>query len=582
MLQKILFLSVLFFSNILFASTLSIDSQRFVFKEFEISKFVDPTNTLSLEDVQKKEFSVTVNNPYSNGFVSHQAIWHKFSLHNNLDHKIEFVLNDAQYHLPSMLDLYILNSKGELVESYFGGFDRDDAKQTDIGHILSFFRLYIEAQETYTFFIKSYYQKGNSSIYNYAIYDVDSHIEAMIFDNILLAFLLGGMLTLILYNLLIYFYTKDKVYLYYVAYLFFSFVIGFVYVSGFAHKFFSIEYNSWIHNATYATPLTVIFILLFTSQIFEMKKSYPKIHKLLASFIYFVVAYVILSLIFGLLDYLPLIMGLALVVGLTIVFIGIYMTYTKNKLGIIYLISTASYALFAVITIIYYLGFLPTNLFTSNALMIGSLLEGFGLSLLLAYRINLLEAQNTVLELLSSTDGLTGLYNRRHFNEVAPLEFNRSKRDQKIFAFAILDIDYFKNYNDNYGHQEGDKVLIQVAESLQKSFKRAEDLVFRIGGEEFGILLSAQSTKEIITLVESARKNIEALQIQHHFSLVSNIITASFGLGIIEVESTPSKLNIQKIYKEVDMLLYEAKTKGRNRVCFKTLNTTQTKQMEKE
>ena len=161
-------------------------------------------------------------------------------------------------------------AKENLSISIFGGFNRDDTKKTDKGHILSFFRLVIETQETYTFFIKSYYDNGNSSIYNYAIYDVDSHIEAMIYDNILLAFLLGGMLTLILYNLLIYFHTKDKVYLYYVAYLFFSFVIGFVSVSGFVHKFFGLEYNSWINNATYATPLTVIFILLFTSQIFEM------------------------------------------------------------------------------------------------------------------------------------------------------------------------------------------------------------------------------------------------------------------------------------------------------------------------
>ena len=98
MLLKTLFLFVLLFSNILFASTLVIDSQKFVFKEFEMSKFVDPTNTLSFEDIQKKDFTTIVTNPYSNGFIAHQAIWHKFSLRNDLDHKIEFVLNDDQYH----------------------------------------------------------------------------------------------------------------------------------------------------------------------------------------------------------------------------------------------------------------------------------------------------------------------------------------------------------------------------------------------------------------------------------------------------------------------------------------------------
>jgi hypothetical protein len=434
MLLKILFLFTLFFSNILSASLLLIDSEKFTFKEFEIAKFVDQSNKLSIEDIQKQDFTLIVPNAYSNGFVPHTSIWHKFSITNQLSSKQEFILHDALYYLPFELDLYILNSNGEKVYSY-----------TDSQHLMSFFPLSIEPYETYTIYIKSYFLSGISSLFDYSIYDRESHSQSIVYENILLAFLLGGILTLIFYNLLIFFYTRDRVYFYYVAYLFFSFIIGFVFVSGFAHKLFDITHNSWIHNATYATPLTVIFILLFTSAVFEMKKFYPKLYLFFIISISFVGLYTLLSVLFGLLDYLPIIMGFGLIVGFMIVFIGIYMTYTKNKLGVIYLISTTSYAVFAIITILYYLGLLPTNLLTSNALIFGSLLEGFGLSLLLAYRINLLKAQNSALELLSSTDGLTGLYNRRHFNEVTPAEINKAKRDHKIFAFAILDIDNFKN-----------------------------------------------------------------------------------------------------------------------------------------
>lgn len=566
MLKKIILL-VFLLSSILSSDTLSIDSQKFIFKDFHISKFIDSSNKLSIEDIQTKDFNTTVPNAYSNGFVPHKSIWHKFSITNNLSQKMEFVFNDNLYYLPAERDVYIINSKNKIVDSYFGGYNRNDDKQTKVEHSSSFFRLPLEPNETYTFFIKTYFQNGNSSIYNYSVYDVDSHIDSMIYTNILSAFLLGGILTLIFYNFSIFVYSKDKTYLYYVAYLFFSFVIGFVFISGFVYKFFNITHNSWIHNATYATPLTIIFILIFTSKIFEMKKFYPKINKSLTTSIYLVMIYVISSMLFGLLAYLPIIMGFALIIGFAIVVLGIYMTYTKNKLGMIYLVSTAGYAIFAIITIIYYLGLLPTNIFTSNVLMIGSLIEGIGLSLLLAYRINILKKENNSLEVLSSTDGLTGLYNRRYFNDVAPREINKAKEGKKIVAFTILDVDNFKSYNDTYGHQEGDNVLIEIAKSLQKTFQRSGDFIFRIGGEEFGVICSAKSVDDIKTLFENARKNIEALQIEHSLNLPYKVITASFGLSISDLESSIAILDIDKIYKEADDLLYLAKESGKNTIC---------------
>lgn len=564
---KSVILVTLLLSNILFAQTLSIESEKFIFDKFELFKFVDASNSVTIQTLQKDSFTQTVPNTYSNGFVPHQSIWHSFAITNNLSHSVEFIFNDALYYLPAQLDLYILNSKGQVIHSYFGGFNRDDTKFTDVGHLSSFFRIAIASHETYTFYIKTYFEKGNSSIYDYKIYDIDSHINTMIYENVLVAFLLGGMLILLLYNLLIYLFTRDKIYLYYLGSLFFSFVIGFVFVSGFVYKFFAITNNAWIHNATYATPLTMIFVMLFTATIFEMQKFYPRLYKFFQLSIYFVSGYVVLSILFDLLEYLPIIMGFALLLAFGIVFLGIYMTYKKNKFGLIYLTSTASYALFAIITIAYYLGFLPMNIFTSNTLMIGSLAEGLGFSFLLAYRITLLKEQNNSLSLLSTTDGLTGLYNRRHFNDVAPTAINSAKRDNKIFAFAMLDIDNFKLYNDTYGHQAGDNVLMQVANSLQHSFQRSHDLLFRLGGEEFGIIFSAKSVEEIETLAQKAKANIEALAIEHIHNPPSNVVTASFGLGIYSINDFGQNLAIEKIYKDVDALLYEAKALGKNRVA---------------
>lgn len=170
---------------------------------------------------------------------------------------------------------------------------------------------------------------------------------------------------------------------------------------------------------------------------------------------------------------------------------------------------------------------------------------------------------------LSITDGLTGLYNRRYFNEVAKDALDTQVRTSGIFSFALLDIDNFKKYNDTYGHQEGDNVLINVSNSLKESFKRSSDLVFRLGGEEFGILMKTKTLEDAIQMTENARANIEALGIKHEKN-PPLCVTASFGLVVIP-SSTNDEYKIDTIYKKADDCLYEAKEGGRNTVEYVTL-----------
>ncbi len=135
---------------------------------------------------------------------------------------------------------------------------------------------------------------------------------------------------------------------------------------------------------------------------------------------------------------------------------------------------------------------------------------------------------------LSITDGLTGLYNRRHFNDVSTSLLENSLRQSNVFGFILLDIDNFKKYNDTYGHHAGDDVLVKVAKSLSNTFKRNEDIVFRLGGEEFGVILCTKTKEDIISLAEKARKNIEDLNIVHELNTPSLKVTASFGLTILD------------------------------------------------
>ncbi|HEY9202723.1 MAG TPA: PAS domain S-box protein [Sulfurimonas sp.] len=170
------------------------------------------------------------------------------------------------------------------------------------------------------------------------------------------------------------------------------------------------------------------------------------------------------------------------------------------------------------------------------------------------------------IEQISLTDGLTQIYNRRHFDNVFPRMLKRNKRDKSYINFLIMDVDHFKQYNDTYGHQMGDNVLIKIANSLKESLKREDDLCFRLGGEEFGAVYYTDSQSEALLYANKIRKNIEALKIEHEKNSASKYVTASMGLICLKPDEIKSE---DIIYKEADELLYKAKESGRNRVVIK-------------
>jgi diguanylate cyclase (GGDEF)-like protein len=170
---------------------------------------------------------------------------------------------------------------------------------------------------------------------------------------------------------------------------------------------------------------------------------------------------------------------------------------------------------------------------------------------------------NRKLESLIVTDPLTGLYNRRHFDDVIERTFNRAKEAEgNTLAFSIFDIDHFKRYNDRYGHPQGDIVLQRIAEMLRQSMRRASDFVFRLGGEEFCVIFSVHDADMALHTVEILRRKIEALAIPH-LGNAGNVVTASFGLTCVRVDASVDQ---HEVYVMADNALYEAKATGRNRV----------------
>ena len=172
-----------------------------------------------------------------------------------------------------------------------------------------------------------------------------------------------------------------------------------------------------------------------------------------------------------------------------------------------------------------------------------------------------LKQSNEELQKLTCLDSLTGIANRRRFDDFIQKECQRSAREGAPLALLLIDIDYFKLYNDNYGHLGGDGCLRKVADALRKAVQRPADLVARFGGEEFAIILPNTNIEGAVKIAEYLHSVVNDLDIPHNFSDVSDIITISTGIAckVANMNHSPGDL-----IEMADRALYEAKKSGRN------------------
>ncbi len=179
-----------------------------------------------------------------------------------------------------------------------------------------------------------------------------------------------------------------------------------------------------------------------------------------------------------------------------------------------------------------------------------------------------LKKANLELERLANLDSLTQVANRRRFDEYLDREWNRGQREKHPLSLILFDLDYFKAYNDYYGHQAGDRCLQQVAQSAGSALTRKTDLLARYGGEEFVIILPNTHGSGALRVAETIRDRLKQLQIPHLDSLVSPWVTVS--LGVSTTIPTPLE-KPESLIAAADTALYEAKSQGRDRAILKEL-----------
>ena len=182
-----------------------------------------------------------------------------------------------------------------------------------------------------------------------------------------------------------------------------------------------------------------------------------------------------------------------------------------------------------------------------------------------------IKALNNSLEQLSKIDSLTGLYNRRHFDEMIRHEWNRGLRSGQEISCILIDIDHFKKYNDYYGHQAGDKCIKTISELLKKTFRRAGDMVARYGGEEFIISMADTGEEEAKIAIIKLQLALKKLKFEHLASDTDDYVTISAGLAIYK----PNKnFSVEQMIRDADKALYKAKEEGRNKLVVHIPETT--------
>lgn len=175
-----------------------------------------------------------------------------------------------------------------------------------------------------------------------------------------------------------------------------------------------------------------------------------------------------------------------------------------------------------------------------------------------------LKFQSDLLRNLVFLDGLSGVYNRRYFDQQLGVEFARAARNDTPLSLIMVDVDHFKLYNDRYGHQAGDDCLRQVALALKSGLRRPADLLARYGGEEFACILPETGFEDALAIAQEMERTVRAQKIPHSSSPVDGVVSASLGLA---TRVSPVAGDAAALVGLADAQLYQAKQTGRGRVC---------------
>lgn len=523
------------------------------------------------------------------GFTK-SAYWLRFTLKNSTNQASEQMLELA-YHPISNATLYVPKENG-----YYpmpNGYSVP-LKERAYNFRLFTFPINLPANSEKIFYLRV--ASPNRLIVPVRLWQKTAFEEYARKDNMIQALYFGCAITMTLYNLFLFITLRDKNYLLYVLFSS-SASIGLLYYSGSAIEVFSWNDKPEIIKQAVSSITAIVFVwfYLLMRQMFSTAQRFPILDNLLKVFI---VANLLLPiLLFFAFDTTIKYRTLLVMISSMMAFFAILFCAVKRVRSAYFFLAAFSILFFSISSAaLSALGVISFSIISSTwFIQFGSACEMLLLAFALADRYNVLrqekeiaqqqlvealqtsehilemrvaqrtaelEIANRKLQTLSMTDGLTGIANRRHFDEVLQTEWIRAKRFKQQLSIGLLDVDLFKKYNDFYGHQMGDECLKIVARMLAENVSRTGDLIARYGGEEFVFITPATDLDTAKFLAEKVCQALEVLALPHELSEFGRV-SVSIGIATIFPNDT---IHPDLLLKNADVALYHAKAQGRNRV----------------
>lgn len=533
-----------------------------------MSVYEDSSTKLNFEQVSQlplENFSSVDNNIFSSPFSS-STFWYTFTLNNpNSSPLSRLMVFEAPW-----LDYIQINivSSEDQVQQYEVGNTFEYSKRSVDHH-------FINQRHTFSPGVSRVYiqvKTRDPFVFATSILDENDFLVAQLEESKYTGIIYGILIAMLLYNLLVYLGIREPYFAYYVLFVLVFLIMNNSY-NGYLFQVFHFtngDIQNWLNSSSIF--LFALAYILFAKSFLDLKMAHNKLNTVTNYAIYSLLIIAAFSAIVG--GYrLHVILSiiLLLLTSIYIFSIAIYSWQKGNRSARFFILGSIGGLSGSIITSLTVMGQLSYSNFMYKAVDYGMLIDAILLSLALADRIkltheekNIAEMERTIAEAESilakkesKTDVLTGLMNRRAYYEITEKESNRSLRYHVDMSIIIIDIDYFKEFNDNYGHALGDMVLKHFAKVLKK-MKRDCDYAFRLGGDEFLILLPHTSEEEAVSLAERIQDEIrnKPLVIDSH----THTITISCGVS----QEQKGDTSIDQIEKRADTALYRAKDLGKN------------------
>tara|TARA_B100001059_G_scaffold27794_1_gene22536 strand:+ start:45774 stop:47561 length:1788 start_codon:yes stop_codon:yes gene_type:complete len=385
----------------------------------------------------------------------------------------------------------------------------------------------------------------------------------------------GIMSALALYNLVLFIFIRQKEYGLYGLYLI-GFVLNSLSYTGHIHTVITADAGAYFQDWLDITLMLTYSVagLHFARYLLNTRAYAPKLDSTVKWITIIIPTAMLLGFVRDQLVF-STILAFILNCGFVTLFIAMGLSALKAQqpFAVIFILSSLTAAICITVSTLAVAGFLvPYNDYTFKAIEVGMAFEAILLAVILARQFRMAKLDKVIAESFARTDSLTGLNNRRGFNQVTDPIWNNIVREKRDVSIVLIDIDSFKTINDTFGHAYGDQVLIEVAKCI-KATAREGDVPARWGGEEFIIFLPETNQRKALIQAERVRSEIEKIQIMTDTLAIT--LTASFGVagsenGLIG-NKTMAVVEQEKLINSADIALYTAKSKGKNRVCAMSL-----------